>query len=1132
MELEFATSSPLCLSDNFNIIRRQCTSNGWDEEPTCSSLQNEDLARCPEDFTFLEEYDICYMIINSTQFPPSCPFEDSLPFTDYINKINIEFPIWVPVKRNVKSGSTGRLEWIEQSNLYGEEINLKYRLAADYSIKDCLIYDTSVYKAADCNDNYSAVCAYKTLQSKENTYCQQKLNKPSCFPADFNTLTTCFCITTLEHEASRSEVCDNYAEFIYPYQNVFSSTDICWIGLVRDNAEIKWTSSNQLITYSAWRSDTDFKNIYGAADTSKWILTSSSTTLSCGICNTTVSTETSELLLQYDKTKKLLELQVYFPENLKVMDSTLNYYVKCLTDTFTSEFIAKYPDEFLIENFDDYDIYRYNASSNGPGYYWCVAFHYPFFELITSNSVFVHDRTIHGNEYVLWLTFSYDNDVDPTLTNAAKLVTSAFSKAKNSTRLLQSIREMGILDVNETTQTSQVIVHITAKVNSDLDREKEFIEMQSVLDSISGDIVGMKSVDKFLSSHFCYKSETMSGNVTLHWDSTNVGYSATPNEICILENGILARRNCEGDFTEGAIWAEFNETCANNLRRSAVTDSLNELLDSNSSVEIMLDNLTSISKYYEHFEVIDIFLIARILRKLSYVEIDLTNTATIISNIINSNRSILMASQNSLNSTNDILYYFDRIMINTNALTDDSHIQIVEKNVVILIASIVHNISGIVIKGNLSTDIIAEVVYKSASWENILQQNDFICAIFLPSELIEQVEESSLKDPKLIITVFMQDALFNEETDGDIADVSKIFGVLIPDFKEKFVKPIQMVFKTESLNKNQTCGFWRFRTSSINSDASSWVIDGVGSLVENYTDYVLCEFWHVTHFAMLVINDISSVRYDDDLMRFLDITTDINCGLSLFGVAGILFTALLFKNWRRNTGNQILINFVFAISLQIILLYVSAKIKEATTNFFLCICVGALLHYSVVSEFCWMLVIAILQFKRFVQVFGGPPKWVLVKACVTGWVVPLMPVVILLAVDPENYNRNVSGICYPSYIAFYLAILLPVGLVLVANIIIYIIILSDVFYKKTETSHCVNTELVLQWRLVVLLFFMLGITWTFALLAYAYEAAIFLVLFCFTATLQGFILFMFFVVFNHSTRMLYVQLFKRCCFRF
>lgn len=1081
---------------------------------------------------YLEQNNICYTVLNATAFPPSCPFEDSLSFSDYVDKIPGMLPVWVPVQRNVTNGSMGRFQWIEKSVLYGEEIEIKYEISEGFGVKNCLIYDGSVYTAVSCEEYYSAICAYRPLQSQANNYCQQKHNNPDCFPSDFNATTSCFCITTTEHEASKSEICTNYAEFIHPHQNIFPSSDTCWIGLERDNIKFWWTSSDQLLSYTAWDVNTDFSqmNIYGAAHySSKWILTPSNAFLSCGICEQTVSFGDAQLLLRYNKTMRMLQLEVHSGDNLKVLDSDLNH-VKCFTDTYTSLFKAKYPESFPArEDLENYTVYSYNGSVSGPGFYWCEAFLYPSLQLIRSDAVFVHDRTVHGNEYVLWLTFNYERCTDPTITNAANLVISAFSKVPNSSRLLKSIREMKVADVDETARTSQVIVHITAEVDTGLDREEEYSQMLCIVDSVMKDINGLRSVDKFLSSHFCYKSETDAGDITLHWESINIGHSATPTEICILENGVLARRNCEGNFVDGASWAEFNDTCANNLQRSRVTDNLNDLLESNDTAGNIVANLTTISEFYEQFEAIDIFLISRILRQVSAEDVSLNQTAKIISNVIKSKRSILIASQSNLNSTNDILYYFDRIMISSNVLSQGVPAKIIEENVIILIADIQHNISGIAISES-ATGLVAEIVHKNTSWQSVLEK-EILSAILLPDELIQQLEESSVEDPKLIITVFSKDALFNEEDESEIADVSKVFGVVIPGFKETFQAPIQIAFKATDTDRKKTCGFWKFRTQNVDSEGSSWAVDGNTSFFENQTDYVFCEFWHVTHFAMLIL-DTGHLNFDEDLMKFLDIATDINCGLSLFGLAGILLTALLFKNWRRNTGNQILINFVFAISLQIVMMYVSARVKETTTTKSLCICSGALLHYSVVSEFCWMLVIAILQFKRFVQVFGGPPRWVLVKACVTGWVLPLVPVVTLIAVNPENYTLSGSGLCYPSYMGFYLALLLPVSLVLVANIIIYIIILSDVFYKKAETTHCVNAELIFQWRLVILLFFMLGITWTFALLTYAYEAVIFLVLFCFTATLQGFVLFMFFIVFNKNTRTLYVKLFKRCCFSF
>lgn len=851
----------------------------------------------------METSDICYTITDSKQFSPECPFEDPVPFKQYIGVIPHDNPIWVPVYRNFSSNSIGRLEWTEASDLYGEEVDMDYTTEDD-ELKNCLIYVDSIYKAVSCDEQYSTVCAYRPLQSQENNYCQQKLNNPDCFPSDFGATTSCFCINNLESATSRSKVCESYAEFIYPYQNIFPDSQICWIGLEKDSESYIWYSSKQPITYSAWSSHTLFHYKYGAVRyTSDWILTRSDANLSCGICEETLSSnEWSSLHLRYDSESKKLILTAMFPENLKIMDTDGNH-VKCFTDTDALLFKAKHPDFYTVEPNEKYTTYRYNASESGPGYYWCEAFLYPSLELVRSNAILVYDRSQFGNEYVLWLIMTYTDDA--TVTKAAALLTSAFSKLPNGSRLVKSIREMKILDFNEEERYSRVIVHITSEVTTGYDREKEYEEMQDVVNTVIDSIApNVNAIEKFLTSDFCYKSVIITEDDTLNFDSTDLGYSATPNEICITQNGTLARRNCEGNFIEGAYWGEFNEVCSNSLQRSDVTDDLNELLGSNHTVENIITNLTQISEQYERLEVIDIFLISRILRQISNEDVDLQKTATVISNIVNSNRTVLMSSQNNLNSTNDILYHFDRIMMSSQVLNEETHVKIEENNIIILIADILHDIRGIFLTQS-DMSIKAEIAYRNTSWQEILDNENLIAAIMIPFQLIQQLE-TALDAPKLIITVFMKDSLFNEESESKVADLSKIFGVIIPDFHEDFKAPIQMIFRAEGEDRNKTCGYWKFKSSIINSESSAWVSDGTTALLTNRSDaLVLCQFWHATHFAMLVLNDDSLMEFNPDLKRFLDITTDINCALSLFGLAGILLTALLFKSWRRNTGNQV-----------------------------------------------------------------------------------------------------------------------------------------------------------------------------------------------------------------------------------
>lgn len=292
---------------------------------------------------------------------------------------------------------------------------------------------------------------------------------------------------------------------------------------------------------------------------------------------------------------------------------------------------------------------------------------------------------------------------------------------------------------------------------------------------------------------------------------------------------------------------------------------------------------------------------------------------------------------------------------------------------------------------------------------------------------------------------------------------------------------------------------------------------------KNFT--AICQFGHLTHFALLLASD--RIDLNDALQdHILDIITKVNCFLSLFGIIGIILTAFLFEKWRKNTGNQILINFSIAISIKILMLYISELVDRKTHVKVLCYISGAVLHYSVLSEFCWMLIIAILQFKRFVEVLGGPPKYVILKSCICGWLLPTFPVFCILILDIDNYLQSSLGICYPSGIGLHLGVWLPLIIIITTNFIIFIFIIYNVFHKKTEFKEQINYEILFQWRLAILLFSMLGLTWFFGFISLIKGSLVFIYLFCFTASLQGFIMFLFFIVFNKSTRFLYKQSLK------
>lgn len=244
-------------------------------------------------------------------------------------------------------------------------------------------------------------------------------------------------------------------------------------------------------------------------------------------------------------------------------------------------------------------------------------------------------------------------------------------------------------------------------------------------------------------------------------------------------------------------------------------------------------------------------------------------------------------------------------------------------------------------------------------------------------------------------------------------------------------------------------------------------------------------------------------------------------------------TAFCFRSWREKAGTKVLLQLSLAIGLQMVLLLF---INHEKYNYTLdtanevnrCIFLGASSHYFVLATFSWMLITAFLQFKRYVIVLGNlKPEHFFIKSFVIGWGVPLIPVAILLLVSSKSYIPEIYGICYPHDLALYLGVLLPVGLIIAANLFVFLLVLYTILkstsltnsMRKSEKSQTLN-----QLRVSVFLFFLLGLTWIFGLLVKS--NILFSYLFCLTATIQGFVLFIYFIIMDPLTRKFWRESFR------
>jgi hypothetical protein len=108
-------------------------------------------------------------------------------------------------------------------------------------------------------------------------------------------------------------------------------------------------------------------------------------------------------------------------------------------------------------------------------------------------------------------------------------------------------------------------------------------------------------------------------------------------------------------------------------------------------------------------------------------------------------------------------------------------------------------------------------------------------------------------------------------------------------------------------------------------------------------------------------------------------------------------------------------------------------------------------------------------------------------------------------------------------LGFYSAVLGPVLIIVTANLFVFGMILRSVIRGGAIKSHRQTGRKLVMQRIAtsVLLFFLLGLTWVFGLLARL--STFFAYLFCITATLQGFVLFVFFVLGKKESRSYWVK---------
>ncbi|XP_037946993.1 adhesion G-protein coupled receptor G2-like [Teleopsis dalmanni] len=589
----------------------------------------------------------------------------------------------------------------------------------------------------------------------------------------------------------------------------------------------------------------------------------------------------------------------------------------------------------------------------------------------------------------------------------------------------------------------------------------------------------------------------------------------------------------------------------------------------------------------------DVHFTNKILQAVSAegADAELTDDVISICNTIMTKDPSILRKTAELNSTNELLETFERYMdslsselvptsrcgiVVTNTTATNSthiahHVETIDRAHIGVLAQIstnitvIHinpscaNISGLAIYdyGNsvhptvpptiLMHNAIGKFrfrfVYLNESANELMHETGLQVATFVPLSLWEYLRTNIVQPNKpatIVLKIYTNDSLFVEQSEVQTQKpFSKILSISIPGYSVTFPEYLPFILRNEnygtatSSNISSNCGYWNY---------STWVSQGIVKQTQDKA-VILCGTNHLTPFSFLLggsyrQNDLNGgVLITPANQRALDIITLLGCTLSLLGLLGIWLTAVIFKSWRKLASTKVLLNLCAALTLQMVLfIFVNTDdmaeelVREG--SYANCMALGALMQYSILVLFSWMLIIAFLQFQRYVTVIGiERPRHYILKSALAAWGLPIIPTLLVLCIDPHSYVptayqlRTDSGVCYPSGHGLHFGVILPVSLIVLANLIIFIYVFYSISHSLNQTLQRQERKMVVkQIRLSILLFFLLGLSWIFGIFTFMKAGIVFAYLFCLTATIQGFILFIYFILLDELPRNAWLNL--------
>ncbi|XP_060810885.1 uncharacterized protein LOC106142285 isoform X2 [Amyelois transitella] len=479
----------------------------------------------------------------------------------------------------------------------------------------------------------------------------------------------------------------------------------------------------------------------------------------------------------------------------------------------------------------------------------------------------------------------------------------------------------------------------------------------------------------------------------------------------------------------------------------------------------------------------------------------------------------LLFEDESLNLTGEILQKLDQLGPRVDLEGSHSAVM-VRENLAVIVAETdpLHPVRGLRITTNRH-DTFNEDCFDFISGEDYsqyLSSNESDAVVSLPSYITNS-------NKRMSFVVFRDDRAFQPRKGMNDSIVnSRILSVNVENvtrFEEGGIISLYLRPTKTNVGRHyrRTCAYWLF----LDDGTGYWSQDGCTFAKSPTGQLDICQCNHLTHFAEVLI---AVHRFSEQNEVILEILSIAGCCLSIVGILLVAVTAIVFRSWRNDFSNKIWLQLCSGIFILNVCFLLKAFIEFDKDIW--CMIVGVVMHYSLLVSFFWMLIAAIISYGNLVLVFKRDITRKLLKSSLFAWGSPALIVGILLAINSQTYmhkfedtSRN-SSFCYPSGLSLWLSVYLPLSLIVIINWSLFIAILRSMFASKQIRRHGNSKDTLRSAVVSCLLVFLFGLPWIFGLIAYNIIAAY---IFTISASLQGFVLFIFFIVANKRTRDLWVR---------